>query len=100
MVRFLPGDDVESVYSVGRVTAVDEGGQGEDPDTAMTLLRLKDGAIASIDNSRRSALYNQRARSLVRMVPFVWRTARLTRAWRTTPCPSLLTAIWMLTLRS
>ena len=29
MVRFLTGDEVESVYSLGRATAIDEGGQGE-----------------------------------------------------------------------
>ena len=61
MVRFLTGDEAELVYSLGRATAADEGGHGDDPDTAVTLLRLKDGAIASIDNSRRSAVYDQRA---------------------------------------
>jgi myo-inositol 2-dehydrogenase / D-chiro-inositol 1-dehydrogenase len=61
MIRFLTGSEVERVFSIGRATAVDEGGQGEDLDTSITLLRLRDGAIASIDNSRRSAVYDQRA---------------------------------------
>jgi len=61
MVRFLADDEVERVYSLGRATAVDEGGHGEDPDTTITLLRLKNGVLASIDNSRRSATYDQRA---------------------------------------
>ena len=38
-----------------------EEGEGDDPDTAITLLRLTSGAIASIDNSRRSSVYDQRA---------------------------------------
>lgn len=61
MVRFLTGDEVESVYSLGRATAIDEGGQGEDPDTAVTVLRLAGGSTAVIDNSRRSTMYDQRA---------------------------------------
>jgi myo-inositol 2-dehydrogenase / D-chiro-inositol 1-dehydrogenase len=61
MVRYLTGDEVEAVHSVGRPTAVDEGGEGEDPDTAVTLLRLAGGTVASIDNSRRSTMYDQRA---------------------------------------
>ena len=61
MVRYLTGDEVELVYSLGRATAIDEGGQGEDPDTAVTVLRLAGGSTAVIDNSRRSAVYDQRA---------------------------------------
>jgi myo-inositol 2-dehydrogenase/D-chiro-inositol 1-dehydrogenase len=61
MVRFLTGDEVELLYSLGRATAVDEGGQGDDPDTAVTVLRLAGGSTAVIHNSRRSATYDQRA---------------------------------------
>jgi len=61
MARFLTGEEVESVVSLGAAMGVREEGIGEDPDTAITLLRLKSGAIASIVNSRRSAVYDQRA---------------------------------------
>jgi len=59
MVRFLTGEDVESVFSFG--AAMTDEGAGRDLDTALTLLRLKSGAVASIDNSRRSSEYDQRA---------------------------------------
>src|SRR5438132_1682325 len=55
------GAEAESVMSYGSAMAAREHGVGEDPDTAMTLLRLKGGTIASIDNSRRSVVYDQRA---------------------------------------
>src|SRR5438132_4501312 len=61
MVRFMIGAEAESVMSYGSAMAAREHGVGEDPDTAMTLLRLKGGTIASIDNSRRSVVYDQRA---------------------------------------
>ena len=61
MVRYLTGEEVESVVSFGAASGLAEEGAGEDPDTAVTLLRLKSGAIASIDNSRRSSVYDQRA---------------------------------------
>jgi myo-inositol 2-dehydrogenase/D-chiro-inositol 1-dehydrogenase len=61
MARFLTGEEVESVVSIGAAMALAEEGAGDDPDTAVTLLRLKSGAIASIDNSRRSSEYDQRA---------------------------------------
>ena len=61
MVRFMTGDEAESVMSYGSAMAAREQGVGGDPDTAMTLLRLKGRAIASIDNSRLSPVYDQRA---------------------------------------
>ena len=61
MVRYLTGEEVESVVSFGAAVGLAEEGAGDDPDTAVTLLRLKSGAIASIDNSRRSSHYDQRA---------------------------------------
>ena len=61
MVRFLTGEDVQSVVSFGAALGLAEEGLGDDPDSALTLLRLNNGAIASIDNSRRSSDYDQRA---------------------------------------
>ena len=61
MARFLTSEEVESVVSFGAAMGLAEEGAGDDPDTAVTLLRLKSGAIASIDNSRRSSHYDQRA---------------------------------------
>jgi myo-inositol 2-dehydrogenase/D-chiro-inositol 1-dehydrogenase len=60
MARFLTGEEVESVVSFGAAMGLAEEGAGDDPDTAVTLLRLTSGAIASIDNSRRSNHYDQR----------------------------------------
>jgi len=61
MVRFLTGEEAESVMSFGAAMGLAEEGEGDDPDTAITLLRLMSGAIASIDNNRRSSDYDQRA---------------------------------------
>jgi myo-inositol 2-dehydrogenase / D-chiro-inositol 1-dehydrogenase len=61
MVRFLTGAEVASVVSYGSAMGAGENGVGEDPDTAITLLHLRNGAIASIDNSRQSTIYDQRA---------------------------------------
>ena len=62
MVRFLSGDEVESVYAMGGVL-VDKGiGEAGDIDTAVITMRLKSGALAVIDNCRRAAYgYDQRA---------------------------------------
>jgi len=61
MVRYLTGEEVESVVSFGADMGLAEEGAGDGPDTAVTLLRLTIVAIASIDNSRRSRHYDQRA---------------------------------------
>jgi myo-inositol 2-dehydrogenase/D-chiro-inositol 1-dehydrogenase len=61
MLRFLTGEEAESVVSFGTAWRLAEEGAGEDPDTALTLLRLQSGALAVIDNSRRSNVYDQRA---------------------------------------
>ena len=57
MVRFLSGEEVESVQVSGK-----QFGEGRgDPDTAITVLTLASGAVAVIDNSRLSAHgYDQR----------------------------------------
>lgn len=62
MVRFLSGEEVESVYAMGGVMVDDEIGKAGDIDTAVIVMRLTSGAIAVIDNCRRAAYgYDQRA---------------------------------------
>ena len=62
MVRFLSGDEVESVYAMGGVLVDKEIGKAGDIDTAVITMRLKSGALAVIDNCRRAAYgYDQRA---------------------------------------
>lgn len=62
MVRYLSGSEVEEVYAVGNVLvdpALEEAG---DIDTAIVTLKLENGCLAVIDNSRRAAYgYDQRA---------------------------------------
>ncbi|MFA5449961.1 MAG: inositol 2-dehydrogenase [Clostridia bacterium] len=61
MVRFISGDEVEEVYAVGGVLVDKEIGKAGDIDTAIITLKLKGGALAVIDNSRRAAYgYDQR----------------------------------------
>ena len=62
MVRFLSGEEVESVYAMGGVMVDEEIGKAGDIDTAVIVMRLKSGALAVIDNCRRAAyVYDQRA---------------------------------------
>jgi len=62
MVRFLSGMEVEEVYAIGGVfvdKAIEEAG---DIDTAVITMKLSNGALAVIDNCRRSSYgYDQRA---------------------------------------
>jgi myo-inositol 2-dehydrogenase/D-chiro-inositol 1-dehydrogenase len=62
MVRFLAGCDAEEVY-VQADSLVDPAiGKAGDVDTAVITLKMKNGAIAVIDNSRRAVYgYDQRA---------------------------------------
>jgi len=62
MVRFLAGCDAEEVY-VQAANLVDPAiGEAGDVDTAVITLKMKNGAIAVIDNCRRAAYgYDQRA---------------------------------------
>ncbi len=62
MVRFLAGCDATEVY-VQSAVLVDPGiGQAGDVDTAVITLRMENGAIAVIDNSRKAVYgYDQRA---------------------------------------
>ncbi len=62
MVRYLTGSEVEEVYSNTAVLVDPEIGKAGDVDTAIVSLRLKNGALAVIDNSRRAVYgYDQRA---------------------------------------
>lgn len=62
MVRFLSGDEVESVYAVGGVTVDKAIGAAGDIDTAIITMKLKGGTLAVIDNCRRATYgYDQRA---------------------------------------
>ena len=62
MVRFLSGDEVESVFAMGGVMVDPEIGKAGDIDTAVITMRMKSGALAVIDNCRRASYgYDQRA---------------------------------------
>lgn len=62
MVRFLSGDEVESVYAVGGVTVDKAIGEAGDIDTAIITMKLKGDTLAVIDNCRRATYgYDQRA---------------------------------------
>lgn len=62
MVRYLSGDEVESVFAMGGVMVDPEIGKARDIDTAVITMRLKSGALAVIDNCRRATYgYDQRA---------------------------------------
>jgi myo-inositol 2-dehydrogenase/D-chiro-inositol 1-dehydrogenase len=60
-VRFLSGSEVEEVYAAGAVL-IDPGiGDAGDIDTAITSVRLSNGALCVIDNSRQARYgYDQR----------------------------------------
>lgn len=62
MVRFLAGCDAEEIYVQSAVLVDPAIGEAGDVDTAVITLRMENGAIAVIDNSRKSAYgYDQRA---------------------------------------
>jgi myo-inositol 2-dehydrogenase / D-chiro-inositol 1-dehydrogenase len=61
MARFVIGDEVEEVYAVGRNLIDPAIKAAGDVDTAVVTLKYKNGAIATIDNSRKAAYgYDQR----------------------------------------
>ena len=65
MARFLIGDEVEEIYTAGAVMVDPEIGAAGDLDTALIVLRFKNGVIATIDNSRQAAYgYDQRVEIL------------------------------------
>ena len=61
MVRYLSGSEVTEVTTYGAVLIDDRFSQYDDVDTAIVMLKLANGAIGVIDNSRRSGYgYDQR----------------------------------------
>jgi myo-inositol 2-dehydrogenase/D-chiro-inositol 1-dehydrogenase len=61
MARFLSGSEVDEVYAHAGVTVDPAIGEAGDIDTAVTLLRFKNGVIGTIDNCRRASYgYDQR----------------------------------------
>ena len=62
MVRFLAGCDAVEVYAEGAVLVDKAIGEAGDVDTAVVTLKMENGAIAVIDNSRQAVYgYDQRA---------------------------------------
>ena len=65
MARFLVGDEVEEIYTVAGVMVDPAIGEAGDVDTAVVLLRFRNGVIGTIDNCRQAAYgYDQRAEVL------------------------------------
>ena len=61
MARYVTGSDVETVYAVGRVRVDPAIGEAGDVDTAVVVLTHENGAISTIDNSRKATYgYDQR----------------------------------------
>ncbi len=65
MARFLIGDEVEEIFVAGGVTVDPAIGAAGDLDTAITVLRFRNGVIGTIDNCREAAYgYDQRVEIL------------------------------------
>jgi myo-inositol 2-dehydrogenase/D-chiro-inositol 1-dehydrogenase len=65
MARFLMGDEVEEIYTAAGVMVDPEIGKAGDLDTALILMRFRNGVIATIDNSRKAVYgYDQRVEIL------------------------------------
>ena len=61
MVRFLSGAEIVEVHAYGAVLVDPEIGDAGDVDTAITTMRLSNGALAVIENSRQAVYgYDQR----------------------------------------
>lgn len=62
MARYLTGSSVEEVYAVGAALVDPAMAEAGDIDTAVVTLKMADGTIAVIDNSRQAVYgYDQRA---------------------------------------
>ncbi|MFZ7198767.1 inositol 2-dehydrogenase [Avibacterium avium] len=62
MIRYLSGSEVVEVYAAGGVLVNPEIGKAGDIDTAVITLKLANGGIGVIDNSRKAVYgYDQRA---------------------------------------
>lgn len=67
MVRFMSGAEVEEVFAYGAVRVDPEIGKAGDIDTAVISMKLSNGAIAVIDNSREASYgYDQRVEAFGR----------------------------------
>jgi len=65
MARFLIGDEVEEIYTAAAVRVDPEIGKAGDLDTAVIVLRFRNGVIGTIDNSRKAVYgYDQRVEIL------------------------------------
>ena len=65
MARFLIGDEVEEIYTTAAVRVDPAIGEAGDLDTAVIVLRFRNGVIGTIDNSRRAVYgYDQRVEIL------------------------------------
>jgi myo-inositol 2-dehydrogenase/D-chiro-inositol 1-dehydrogenase len=65
MARFLIGDEVEEIYTTAGVMVDPAIGEAGDLDTALLVLRFRNGVIGTIDNCRQAAYgYDQRAEIL------------------------------------
>jgi len=65
MARFLIGDEVEEVFVAGGVMVDEAIGAAGDLDTAVIVLRFRNGVIGTIDNCRQAAYgYDQRVEIL------------------------------------
>ncbi|NWF83095.1 MAG: inositol 2-dehydrogenase, partial [Bryobacteraceae bacterium] len=65
MARFLIGDEVEEIYTAGAVMVDPAIGEAGDLDTALLVLRFRNGVIATIDNCRQASYgYDQRVEIL------------------------------------
>lgn len=61
MVRFMSGSEVDEVFAYGAVLVDPAIGEAGDIDTAVISMKLKNGALAVIDNCRRASYgYDQR----------------------------------------
>ena len=61
MARFLSGSEVEEVYAMGDALVDPEIGRAGDVDTCIISMRLQNGVLATIDNSRKAIYgYDQR----------------------------------------
>lgn len=61
MARFLIGDEVEEMFTIGGVMVDPAIGEAGDLDTALVVMRFRNGVIATIDNSRKAVYgYDQR----------------------------------------
>ncbi len=65
MCRFLIGDEVEEVYTLGAVNIDPSIKEYNDVDTSIVTLRFRNGVIGTIDNSRQAVYgYDQRCEVL------------------------------------